>query len=97
MKPATNTKYQRPKTLLKAGSNLVLLGMERTPPVVDCYVVAADNLHCLEKKADELQAAFDAARAFIQSHVSDPDQSDEMCRTYAEYLKHRQIIDNQER
>lgn len=95
MRPATNTKYQRPKTLIKAGSDLVLLGKDRTAPVVDCYVVAADNLHCLENAAAELQAAFDAACAFIDSHVSDPDQSNEMCRTYAEFLKHRKSITNE--
>lgn len=85
-------RYQRPAVLIPAGSDLVLLGKDRTAPPVDCYVIAADNLCILENAAAELQAAFDAACAFIDSHVSDPDQTTKMCQTYAEFLKHRKTI-----
>jgi len=50
----TPVKYERPQPLLKAGSNLVVLGLERKPPEIDCYVIAAENLHALEQQRDEL-------------------------------------------
>ena len=34
-----------------------------------------------------LREALLAAEAFINSHAADPDITDEMCRTYADYQK----------
>lgn len=82
-------RYQRPQPLIKAGNDLVLLGAGRRPPAVDCYVIAADNLYTLEAIAAEWEAAFNAACAFIDCHVSDPDQTPKMCDAYAEFLNHR--------
>ena len=41
---------------------------------------------------DGLQAAYDAAVAFIESHVADPDITDEMTRMYAEYQRTRSAL-----
>jgi hypothetical protein len=49
--------YQRPE-LIKAGDKRVRLGLFRpTSPEVDCYIIAAENLHALEQQRDELLAA----------------------------------------
>jgi hypothetical protein len=42
----------------------------------------------LEAERDGTKAAFDAAEAFIESHVADPDITEEMTLRYWEYRKH---------
>jgi hypothetical protein len=46
----------------------------------------------LTEQRDELLAAWTAACAFIDSHVADPDITQEMVLTYAEFMKHREAI-----
>jgi hypothetical protein len=50
-----HTKYKRPP-IVKAGDDSVRLGQMRQHPHVDCYVVAAENLHALEAERDQLKA-----------------------------------------
>jgi hypothetical protein len=40
-----------------------------------------------------LRRACDAAFAFIDSHVADPDITDEMCRKHAEYKEAREALE----
>lgn len=44
-------------------------------------------------RARELEAAFSAACAFIDSHAADPDITPEMCRAYEVFLERRAAID----
>ena len=46
-----------------------------------------------EAERDALRAAFDAACAFIDSHVADPDITAEMAAKYATFLNHRALIE----
>lgn len=43
----------------------------------------------LKLQVKQLREAFDAACAFIDSHVADPDMTHEMVRNYAEFKKQR--------
>lgn len=60
------------------------------PPEIDelkgCIV-------CVKAERDALRAAFDAACAFIDSHVADPDITAEMAAKYATFLNHRALIE----
>lgn len=51
--------YERPP-LIKAGDTRVGLGMFHQAPKVDLYVIAAENLHALERQHDELLAALES-------------------------------------
>lgn len=43
-------------------------------------------------RADDLASAWAAACAFIDAHVGDPDMTDEMVRTYAEFQRWREHL-----
>lgn len=45
-----------------------------------------------ETERDALREAFKAACAFIDSNVADPDITNEMVRTYAEFQRHRALL-----
>lgn len=45
------------------------------------------------KRDDKLGRAYDAAVAFIESHVADPDITEEMTRKYAEYKEARAALE----
>ena len=50
---------------------------------------AADEIESLRRERDELVEAWNAACAFIDSHVADPDITKEMVEKYAEFQRHR--------
>jgi len=40
----------------------------------------------------DIERAWNAACAFIDSHVADPDITSEMCRTYADFVANRKAL-----
>ena len=63
--------------------------------IVDChraYDELWDELLQLREERDRLREAFDAACAFIDSHVADPDITSEMWSNYEKFLQHRQAL-----
>lgn len=63
--------YIKPR-LIKAGSPCILLGtIKREPVRVDCYVVATDNLHLLEKEYSDLREKWDYYQEFVKCHGAD--------------------------
>lgn len=45
------------------------------------------------REAEKLDAAFKAAKAFIDSHVADPDLTNEMIEKYAAYEEAIKVLD----
>lgn len=59
---------------------------DRQPyPTAFAYEQVCKTLERTKSERDKLKAAFIAAKSFIDSHVADPDITDEMVRTYAAY------------
>jgi len=52
----------------------------------DRYEYIRFSKYCSTCGQQFYKAAFEAAEEFIDSHVSDPDQTNEMCRKYAIYI-----------
>ncbi len=51
------------------------------------------ELAAVTKERDGLRAGYDAALAFVDSHVADPDITQKMCETYAALQAQRAAID----
>jgi hypothetical protein len=58
-----------------------------TPGYADKYENHRFSKFCPTCGQQFYKEAFEAAKAFIDSHVADPDISSEMCDRYAEYLE----------
>ncbi len=67
MTTTTKAPYSHPP-LIRAGDPRVKLGYFSQEPKVDCYVVAADNLHKLERQHDSLLECLTRLRASISTH-----------------------------